>query len=75
MTLNAIGVAPTSRVDPGVATNGQPPEGRPPSPLSAAPHLSIEQSFELMVTEGVALNSLVHDLRNEVVDLKTERGR
>jgi hypothetical protein len=28
-----------------------------------------------MVTEGVALNSLVNDLRKEVVDLKLERGR
>jgi phage-related tail protein len=28
-----------------------------------------------MVTEGFALNSLVADLRKEVVDLKLERGR
>jgi hypothetical protein len=28
-----------------------------------------------MVTEGVALNSLVTDLRKEVVDLKLERDR
>ena len=73
---HATGVAPTSRVDPEVATNRQPQAGRPPSAVTAAPQLCIdEQLLKLMVTEGVALNSLVNDLRKEVVDLKLERGR
>jgi hypothetical protein len=48
----------TSRVNPGVSSNGQhTPEGRPPLGVTAAPQLSMEQLSQQLIMEVVAVNS------------------
>ena len=70
----ATGFVTSSRVDQGVAWNGrQPPEGRPPAVTAAAPQLSVEQLLQLVIMEGVAMNSKLERLEKENLDLKTER--
>jgi hypothetical protein len=60
----ATGFVVSSRVDLGVAWNGrQPPEERPPPVVTAtAPQLSMGQLLQLVITDGVAMNSKLERL-------------
>jgi hypothetical protein len=73
----ATGFVASSRVDQGVASNGrQPPEGRsPPTLTGAAPHLRVEQLLQLVIMEGVAMNSKLERLEKENLYLIRQSGK